>query len=65
MASASWTDLPADVLAVLRRGAVLPAHPLALDEARKFDRYKTLDVASTGRCWSLPPRPHRAGPSVR
>ena len=38
MASASWTDLPADVLAVLRRGAVLPAHPLALDEARKFDR---------------------------
>src|SRR3954452_14748291 len=34
----SWTDLPADVLSVLRCGAVLPAHPLALDEARKFDR---------------------------
>ena len=30
--------LPADVLAILRRGAVLPAHPLALDEQRKFDR---------------------------
>jgi hypothetical protein len=38
MPSASWTDLPADVLAVLRRGAVLPAHPLALDEKRQFDR---------------------------
>ncbi len=38
MPSASWTDLPADVLAILRRGAVLPAHPLALDERRQFDR---------------------------
>ena len=38
MPSASWTDLPADVLAILRRGAVLPAHPLALDEKRQFDR---------------------------
>jgi hypothetical protein len=35
---ASWTDMPADVLGVLRRGAVLPAHPLALDEKREFDR---------------------------
>jgi Dihydrodipicolinate synthetase family len=33
----SWTDIPADVLAVLRRGTVLPAHPLALDEHRQFD----------------------------
>ena len=83
MASASWTDMPADVLAVLRRGAVLPAHPLALDEARKFDRRRSARcrattsmpgpagwpsaftprnsrsamLASTGRCWSLPPRP--------
>jgi dihydrodipicolinate synthase/N-acetylneuraminate lyase len=32
-----WSDLPADVLAALRRGAVIPAHPLALDAARKFD----------------------------
>ena len=31
------TDLPADSLAVLRRGAVIPAHLLALDGARKFD----------------------------
>jgi hypothetical protein len=33
-----WSELPADVLAVLRRGAVIPAHPLALDESRRFDR---------------------------
>jgi hypothetical protein len=38
MPSASWTDLPADVLAILRRAAVLPAHPLALDEQRRLDR---------------------------
>jgi hypothetical protein len=35
---ALWTDIAADVLAVLRRGAVLPAHPLALDQRRQFDR---------------------------
>jgi dihydrodipicolinate synthase/N-acetylneuraminate lyase len=33
-----WTDIPADVLAILRRGAVIPAHPLALDRERRFDR---------------------------
>ena len=33
-----WSDIPAPVLAVLRGGAVLPAHPLALDDARDFDR---------------------------
>jgi hypothetical protein len=33
-----WSDIPAPVLAVLRRGAVLPAHPLALDADRAFDR---------------------------
>lgn len=32
-----WTDLPAEVLAVLRRGAVIPAHLLALDAARRLD----------------------------
>ena len=32
-----WTDWPADVLAVLRKGAVIPAHPLALDKNRKLD----------------------------
>ena len=30
-------DIPADSLAVLRRGAVIPAHLLALDESRKLD----------------------------
>jgi hypothetical protein len=32
-----WSDWPAHVLAVLRRGAVIPAHPLALDAGRRFD----------------------------
>jgi dihydrodipicolinate synthase/N-acetylneuraminate lyase len=32
-----WSDLPADVLAALRQGAVIPAHPLALDAARRLD----------------------------
>jgi hypothetical protein len=32
-----WTDWPPDVLAKLRRGAVIPAHPLALDAARRLD----------------------------
>ena len=32
-----WTDIPSDSLAVLRRGSVIPAHLLALDEHRKLD----------------------------
>jgi dihydrodipicolinate synthase/N-acetylneuraminate lyase len=32
-----WTDWPADVLARLRAGAVIPAHPLALDASRRLD----------------------------
>ena len=32
-----WTQLPADVLALLRRGTVIPAHPLALDANRRLD----------------------------
>jgi dihydrodipicolinate synthase/N-acetylneuraminate lyase len=32
-----WTDLPADSLAVLRQGAVIPAHLLALDAGRRLD----------------------------
>jgi len=32
-----WSDLPADALAVLRRGAVMPAHLLALDATRRLD----------------------------
>ncbi|HEY6513094.1 MAG TPA: dihydrodipicolinate synthase family protein [Burkholderiaceae bacterium] len=33
-----WTDIPADALAVLRRGAVMPAHLLALDPKRRLDQ---------------------------
>jgi hypothetical protein len=32
-----WRDVPADALAVLRRGAVIPAHLLALDASRRLD----------------------------
>ena len=32
-----WTDIPADVLATLRRGCVIPAHLLALDAQRRLD----------------------------
>src|SRR3954462_10498002 len=35
-----WSDWPADVLATLRRGAVIPAHPLALDQHRKLDNLR-------------------------
>jgi hypothetical protein len=31
------SELPPDVLALLRRGTVIPAHPLALDAARRLD----------------------------
>ncbi|MDH5537883.1 MAG: dihydrodipicolinate synthase family protein, partial [Rhizobacter sp.] len=33
-----WTELPADILALLRQGTVIPAHPLALDASRKLDK---------------------------
>jgi len=33
-----WREIPADALAVLRRGAVMPAHLLALDANRRLDR---------------------------
>jgi dihydrodipicolinate synthase/N-acetylneuraminate lyase len=32
-----WSDIPRDSLAVLRRGAVIPAHLLALDANRQLD----------------------------
>src|SRR3954463_9479073 len=32
-----WTDWPSEVLTTLRRGAVIPAHPLALDADRTLD----------------------------
>lgn len=38
MSGLDWRDLPEDVRATLRRGAVIPAHPLALDGDRRFDR---------------------------
>ena len=34
------SDLPADVLSLLAQGAVIPAHPLALDAQRQFDRLR-------------------------
>jgi len=33
-----WSDWPAETLALLRRGEVIPAHLLALDAGRKLDR---------------------------
>ena len=33
-----WSDVPDPVRATLARGVVIPAHPLALDEKRGFDR---------------------------
>ena len=32
-----WSDVPERVRAVLARGTVIPAHPLALDSRRRFD----------------------------
>jgi dihydrodipicolinate synthase/N-acetylneuraminate lyase len=32
-----WSDWPAEVLAGLRRGVAIPAHPLALNAQRQFD----------------------------
>jgi Dihydrodipicolinate synthetase family len=32
-----WQDWPSQVLAALRKGVVIPAHPLALDAARRLD----------------------------
>jgi hypothetical protein len=34
---ARWQDWPPDVLAALRKGVAIPAHPLALDADRKLD----------------------------
>jgi len=32
-----WTQIPADALALLRQGCVIPAHPLALNARRQLD----------------------------
>ena len=39
------TDIPADVAGIIMRGAVLPAHPLALDADRKLDRTRQRALA--------------------
>lgn len=35
-----WSDVPAESLTVLRRGAVIPAHLLALDGERRLDAHR-------------------------
>src|SRR6266576_2493306 len=35
-----WVDWPPEVLASLRTGVAIPAHPLALDAQRKFDPHR-------------------------
>jgi hypothetical protein len=40
-----WSDWPVQVRAVLRGGAVIPAHLLALDAARKLDRRRQRALA--------------------
>ena len=40
-----WTDIPTETLAVLRRGAVIPAHLLALDASRQLDRRRQRALA--------------------
>ena len=40
-----WQDWPADVLARLRAGCVIPAHPLALDARRQLDHRRQRALA--------------------
>ncbi|MBV9286622.1 MAG: dihydrodipicolinate synthase family protein [Hyphomicrobiales bacterium] len=40
-----WTDWPEEVLATLRRGVVIPAHPLALNGKRELDRRRQRALA--------------------
>ena len=42
-----YTDLP-DVLALLRRGTVIPAHLLALDASRRLDARRQRALSRTG-----------------
>ena len=39
------SDVPKDVLKVLHNGAVIPAHPLALDKSRRLDRRRQRALA--------------------
>ncbi len=40
-----WTDLPPETLAALQRGAVIPAHLLALDAERRLDERRQRALA--------------------
>lgn len=40
-----WSDIPSGTLAILRRGAAIPAHPLALDANRKLDERRQRALA--------------------
>ena len=40
-----WSQLPAEVMSILRRGTVIPAHPLALDARRKLDERRQRALA--------------------
>ena len=39
-----WQDWPPQVLASLREGVVIPAHPLALNHDRKLDEPPRLEL---------------------
>src|SRR5712691_3192630 len=43
--SSRWVDWPPEVLAALRAGVVIPAHPLALNAQRKLDRRRQRALA--------------------
>jgi hypothetical protein len=40
-----WSQLPAETLALVRRGGVIPAHPLALDARRRLDERRQRALA--------------------
>jgi hypothetical protein len=40
-----WSQLPTEVMSILRRGTVIPAHPLALDAARRLDERRQRALA--------------------
>lgn len=40
-----WSQIPSDVLALLRRGCVIPAHPLALNARRQLDERRQRALA--------------------
>jgi len=40
-----WTQIPADALALLRQGCVIPAHPLALNARRQLDERRQRALA--------------------